>query len=68
MVPNSYDAKKVLENTWFVFYILYYAFQRLLLVDTTNNKIYWKFRILFPGFRNVQLDKVNSEDKIFTSH
>ena len=43
MVPNNYDVEKVLENTYFVFYILYSAFQRLLLVDTTNKKVYGKF-------------------------
>ena len=43
MVPNNYDVEKVLENTYFVFYILYNAFQRLLLVDTTNKKVYGKF-------------------------
>ena len=34
------NVEKVLENTYFVFCILYNAFQRLLLVDT-NKKIYW---------------------------
>ena len=43
MVPNNYDVEKVLENTYFVFYILYNAFQRLLLVDTTNKKVYGRF-------------------------
>ena len=40
MVSNSYYVKKVLENTYFVFYILYIGFQRLLLVDTTNKKVF----------------------------
>ena len=65
MVPNSYDVKKGLENTYFVFYILHNAFQRLLFVDTTNKKVYWKFRILVPGFCNIQVDKAKSEDEIF---
>ena len=63
MVPNSYPVEKVLENTYFLFYILYNAFQRLLLVYTTSKNVYWKFRILVPGFYNVQLDKVKSEDE-----
>ena len=65
MVPNNYDVEKVLENTYFVFYILYNAFQRLLLVDTTNKKVYWKFGILVPGLCNIQVDKAKSEDEIF---
>ena len=64
MVPNSYHVEKVLENTYFVFYILYNAFQKLLLVDTTNKKVYWKFCILVPGFYNEQLDIAKSEDEI----
>ena len=35
-----YHVEKVLENTYFVFYILYNAFQRLLHVDTFNKKVY----------------------------
>ena len=65
MVPNSYHVQKVLKNTYFVFYIFYNVYQRLLLVDTTNRKIYWKFCILVPGFCNVQLNKAKSEDEIF---
>ena len=65
MVPNNYDVEKVLENTYFVFYILYNAFQRLLLVDTTTKKVYWEFCILVPGFCNIQADKAKSEDEIF---
>ena len=64
MVPKSYHVEKVLENTYFVFYILYNAFQKLLLVDTTNKKVYWKFCILVPGFYNEQLDIAKSEDEI----
>ena len=65
MVPNSYDVEKGLENTYFVFYILYNAFQRLLLVDTTNKKVYGKFRILVPGLSNIPVDKAKGEDEIF---
>ena len=65
MVSNNYYVKKVLENTYFVFYILYIDFERLLLVDTTNKKVFWKFRIPVPGFYNVQLDKAKNEDRIF---
>ena len=62
MVPNSYHVQKVFKNTYFVFYIFYNVYQRLLLVDTTNRKVYWKFCILVPGFCNVQ---AKSEDEIF---
>ena len=60
-----FDVENVLENTYFVFYILYNVFQRLLLVDTTNKKVDWKFHILVPGLRNIQVDKANGEDEIF---
>ena len=60
-----FDVENVLENTYFVFYILYNVFQRLLLVDTTNKKVDWKFRILVPGLGNIQVDKANGEDEIF---
>ena len=60
-----FDVEYVLENTYFVFYILYNVFQRLLLVDTTNKKVDWKFRILVPGLCNIQVDKANGEDEIF---
>ena len=42
---------------------MYNAFQRLLLIDTTN-KVYWKFRILVPVFCNAQADKEKSEEEI----
>ena len=64
MVPDSYDLEKVSETIYFVFYILYSAFQRLLLVDTTNKKFYGKFRILVPGFCNIPVDKAKGEDEI----
>ena len=64
MVQSSYHVKKVLACTYFVFCILYNAFQRMLLVNT-NKKKYWKFRILVPGCCNVQLDKAKNEDEIF---
>ena len=38
MLQSSYTVENILENTYFVFCILYYTFQRLLLVDT-NKKI-----------------------------
>ena len=62
---NSYHVEKVLENTYFVFYILYNPFQNLLLVDTTNKKVYWKFGILVPEFCNVRLDEAKSENETF---
>ena len=65
VVPNSYHVVKVSENTYFVFCILYNAFQRLLLVDTSKKKVSWMFHILVPRFCNVQLDKAKSEDKFF---
>ena len=40
MVPNSHDAEKVLEDIYFIFCILYNTFQRLILIDTTNKKVY----------------------------
>ena len=40
MVSKSYDAENVLENTYFVFYMFYNAFQKLLPVDATNKKVY----------------------------
>ena len=40
MVPNSYHAEKVLEHIYFIFYILYNTFQRLILIDTNNKKVY----------------------------
>ena len=40
MVPNSYDAEKVLEDIYFIFCILYNTFQRLIVIDTTNKKVY----------------------------
>ena len=40
-------------------------FQRLLLVDTTNKKVYWEFGILVSGFCNVQLYKAKSKNEIF---
>ena len=64
MVQSSYHVKSVLVYTYFVFCILYNAFQRMLLVNT-NKKIYWKFRILVPGCCNVKLDKAKSEDESF---
>ena len=33
-----------------LFRVLHFVFPRLLLVDTTNKKVYGKFRILVPGF------------------
>ena len=65
MVPNSYDLEKVSETIYFVSYILYSAFKRLLLVDTTNKKVYGKFRILVPGLSNIPVDKAKGEDEIF---
>ena len=65
MVPNSYHAEKVLEHIYFIFYILYNTFQRLILIDTNNKKIYWKSCVLVPQFCNVQLNKVNNENEIF---
>ena len=65
MVPNSYDAEKVLEDIYFIFSILYNTFQRLILIDTTNKKVYWKSCILVPQFCNVQLKKANNENEIF---
>ena len=64
MVSKSYHAEIVLENTYFVFYMFYNAFQKLLPVDATNKKVYWNSCILVPGFYNVQLDKAKSEGKI----
>ena len=40
MVSKSYHAEIVLENTYFVFYMFYNAFQKLLPVDATNKKVY----------------------------
>ena len=40
MVSKSYHAENVLENTYFVFYMFYNAFQKLLPVDATNKKVY----------------------------
>ena len=40
MSSNSHPVEKVPENTYFAFYVLYNAFQKLLLVDTTIKKVY----------------------------
>ena len=65
MVLNSYHEEKFLESTYFVFYAFCMTPFKLLLFDTTNKKVYWKFCIPVPGFCNVLLDKAKSEDEIF---
>ena len=62
--PSPYKTITLYLSTYFVFYVLYNVFQRLVLVDTTNKKSLLKVSSSSPGFCNVQLDKAKSEDEI----